>query len=76
MLLFSWLIPYRVLIVWVYDHTHSLLVAMLMHLPLVFDQYVLLPQALSGAPTVVYLLMFTGALWVLVIAVLLRPQPL
>lgn len=74
-LLFTWLIPYRVLIVWVYDHTHSLLVAMLMHVPLVFDQFVLIPQSLSGAPLVVYLLVFTAGLWVIVIAVVWRPQP-
>ena len=73
-MLFSWLIPYRVLIVWVYDHTHSLLVAMLMHLPLIFDQYVLIPQALSGAPLMIYLLIFTIGLWITVIAALLRPQ--
>jgi uncharacterized protein len=75
-LLFSWLIPYRMLIVWVYDHTHSLLVAMLMHLPIVFDQFVLLPQVLAGAPLMVYLVLFTAGLWILVIAAALRPQPL
>jgi uncharacterized protein len=75
-LLFSWLTPYRVLIVWVYDHTQSLLVVMLMHLLLIFDQYVLLPQLLSGAPLMVYLLLFTAGLWALVVAVMLRRQPL
>jgi uncharacterized protein len=73
-LLFSWLIPYRVLIVWVYDHTGSLLVAMLMHLPIVFDQFVLIPQVFSGAPLMVYLLLFTAGLWAIVIAVMLRRQ--
>lgn len=73
-MLFSWLIPYRVLIVWVYDHTQSLLVVMLMHFPIIFDQYVLLPQVLSGAPLMVYLLLFTAGLWLAVIAVLLKPQ--
>src|SRR4030095_1917384 len=29
--LFAWLPAYRILMVWVYDHTQSLLVAMLMH---------------------------------------------
>lgn len=73
-LLFSWLIPYRVLMVWVYDHTRSLLVAMLMHVPLVVDAFVLSPEKLSGAPHVVYLLFFTAALWVLVIVVVVKPQ--
>jgi uncharacterized protein len=75
-MLFSWLIPYRVLMVWVYDHTHSLLVAMLMHLPLIFDQFVLLPQVLSGTLLMTYLLLFTAALWIIVIAAMLRRQPL
>jgi len=75
-LLFSWLIPYRVLIVWVYDHTNSLLVAMLMHVPIVIGQFVLMPQALSGAPLVVNVLIFTAALWAFVIAAIIRPQPL
>ena len=30
-LLFAWLPPYRVLMVWVYDRTESLPIAMLMH---------------------------------------------
>ena len=34
-LLFSWLPPYRVLMVWVYDRTQSLLLTMLMHMPIV-----------------------------------------
>ena len=75
-LLFSWLIPYRVLIVWVYDHTHSLLVAMLMHAPIVIDQFVLLPQVLSGTLLMTYLLLFTTALWIIVIVAMLRRQPL
>ena len=33
--LFSVLLPYRVLMVWVYDRTQSVLMAMLMRLPLV-----------------------------------------
>ena len=32
-LLFSFLPPFRMLMVWVYDHTGSLLLAMLMHVP-------------------------------------------
>jgi uncharacterized protein len=75
-MLFSWLIPYRVLIVWVYDHTHSLLVAILMHLPLIFDQFVLFPQVLSGTLLMIFLLIYTAGLWLLVMAVVLRPQPL
>lgn len=74
-LLFSWLIPYRVLMVWVYNHTKSLLVAMVMHMPLVVDALVLSPERLSGAPHVVYLLLFTAALWVLVFVVVRNGHP-
>jgi CAAX protease family protein len=42
-LLFSWLPPYRVLMVWVYDHTRSLLVAMLMHVMIVFGSLASFP---------------------------------
>jgi hypothetical protein len=37
-LLFAWLPPYRILMVWVYDHTQSLLLMLLMHLAIVVNQ--------------------------------------
>lgn len=69
-LLFSWLPPYRVLMVWVYDHTKSLLVAMLMHVPIVVDSFVLNP---TTGPKVIltFVLVFAAALWVVVAAVAL-----
>jgi CAAX protease family protein len=70
-LLFSWLPPYRVLMVWVYDHTRSLLVAMLMHLPIVFGSLVLIPAAPSKIP-VTFDLVFAAELWLLVAAVVIR----
>lgn len=68
-LLFSFLPAYRVLIVWVYDRTGSLLVAMLMHAPLSASQLILIPPAISGVQFVTYDLVFTAALWVFVAAV-------
>ena len=47
-MLFAWLPPYRVLMVWVYDRTQSLLVVMLMHMPIVVSQFVLNPEGISG----------------------------
>jgi membrane protease YdiL (CAAX protease family) len=47
-MLFSWLPPYRVLMVWVYDRTQSLPVAMLMHVPIVVGALVLNAEAISG----------------------------
>lgn len=65
-LLFSWLPPYRVLMVWVYDHTKSLLVLVLMHVPIVVDQFVLKPAGISGVALLTHLLVFGAALWVVV----------
>jgi uncharacterized protein len=66
-LLFSWL-P---LMVWVYDRTTSVLLAMLMHLPIVVISFVLVP---SATPKVIltYGLVFASALWILVAAVAVR----
>lgn len=70
-LLFSWLVPYRVLMVWVHDRTKSLLLVMLMHLPLIINQFVLLPAGMAGVPVMVYDLVLAVSLWVLVAAVAL-----
>jgi CAAX protease family protein len=46
--LFSWLPAYRVLMVWTYDRTGSLLMAMLMHASLTATQLILMPPANQG----------------------------
>ena len=56
---------------WVYDRTGSLLVAMLMHFPIVLNAIVLGNEDLSGAAMVISLLAFGAALWVTVAAVAL-----
>jgi membrane protease YdiL (CAAX protease family) len=68
-LLFSWLIPYRVLMVWLYDHTQSVLLSILMHVPLVVDQFVLAPADSTSAQITAQTLVFTGLLWIVVAAV-------
>lgn len=68
-LLFSFLPPYRVLMVWLYERTGSLLVVMLMHAPLAASQLILIPPALSGIQVVTYDLVLAAALWVFVAAV-------
>lgn len=65
-LLFAWLLPYRVLMVWVYDHTQSLLLAMLMHMPIVVSEFALRPESISGVARFTHLIIFGIALWVLV----------
>jgi membrane protease YdiL (CAAX protease family) len=68
-LLFSWLIPYRILIVWLYDHTGSVLLTILMHVPVVVDQFVLSPAESTSAQITAQNLVFTAMLWVTVLVV-------
>jgi membrane protease YdiL (CAAX protease family) len=66
--LFAWQLPYRVLMVLVYDHTQSVLMAMLMHLPIVVCLFVLSP-AVAGVSDLIIDLVFGATLWVVVAAV-------
>jgi membrane protease YdiL (CAAX protease family) len=59
---------YRVLMVWVYDRTASLLVAMLMHASLSASTLILQPP-LTGAPFLTWNVALTASLWVIVAAV-------
>ena len=68
-LLFSFLPPYRVLMVWVYDRTGSLLVAMVMHFSLIVSNVILVPLAITGATGPTWSLVMAAALWVMVAAV-------
>ena len=68
-MLFSFLIPFRILMVWVYERTKSVLVVMLMHAPLAAGMVILLPPAMSGERVVTFDLVFASALWVIVAAV-------
>lgn len=70
-MLFGWLVPYRVLMVWVYDRTQSLLVAMLMHMPIVVGALVLNADAISGGQRFMSIIVTSSAYWVLVGAVAL-----
>ena len=67
--LFAWLPAYRVLMVWVYDRTGSLLVAMLMHAVLTSGMIILTPTAISGAPLLTWLVVLAAVLWGVVAAV-------
>lgn len=68
--LFTWLPAYRVFMVWGYDRTGSLFVAMLMHVSLIAFWRIFTPLTLTGVSLVVYYLVFTGAMWVVNVAVL------
>jgi CAAX protease family protein len=77
----GYLTAFRVLMVWVYDHTHSVFVAMLMHASFTASLLMLNPLGLSGANLVTYSFALAAAVWavVAVVAVInrgqLRPQP-
>jgi len=68
-LLFSFLPAYRVLMVWVYEHTGSLLTMILMHAPLSASQLVLIPPEITSIQIVTYNLIFTALLWMLIAVV-------
>jgi membrane protease YdiL (CAAX protease family) len=70
-MLFAWIVPYRVLIVWVHDRTQSLLLAMVMHLPIVVGALVLNPEAATGEQMFTYLIANGAGLWIVVGAVAL-----
>jgi uncharacterized protein len=59
----SFLPPYRVLMVWVYDQTESLSVAMLMHASLTASLRIFDPVPISGAPIILYYVVLGVALW-------------
>ena len=67
--LFSWLPPYRILMVWVYDRTESLLVSVLMHASLMASLNALVPTKLSGTTLLTWILVWAAVLWVIVGAV-------
>ena len=79
--LFTWLPASRVLMVWVYDRSGSLLVAILMGTSLWASWTILTPVTIVGLRLVTYYLVLTAGLWVVVAADAvanrgqLRPQP-
>jgi membrane protease YdiL (CAAX protease family) len=67
--LFSFLIPYRILMVWVYSHTKSLLVSILMHCSLIIFWLVLAPTIGTGLYRVIWFSTWAAILWVMVVIV-------
>jgi len=67
--LFSFLLPYRILMVWVYDNTKSLLMAILMHMVLITFWLTFMPTSSTGIYIFTWFLVWAVLLWVLVLAV-------
>ena len=68
-MLFSWLPPFRVLLVWVHDRTQSLPVVMLMHAAVSFVTLTVRPEGLTGTRLLASLLVAPGAMWLLLASV-------
>lgn len=64
------LTAYRVLLVWVYECTNSLLVAMLMHASL-SDSTLILKHLATGVPYLTWNLVLAAVLWVVVAVVIM-----
>jgi len=62
--LFSWLPAYRILMIWVYDNTESLLVVVLMHASLVATLMIIDP-VLSGGSLLTFILVRAAVLWII-----------
>lgn len=60
---------YRVLMVWVYDRTASLLVAILMHASLTASTLFILSPAARGVPLMIYYIVLTAMVWAVVAVV-------
>jgi CAAX protease family protein len=69
--LFTFLPAYRVLMVWVYDRTESLLVATLMHASLTASTIFIFTPVATGASFLIYTSALAGAMWIVVAAVAL-----
>ena len=65
----AWLTAFRVLMVWVYERTESLLVAILMHLSLTASTVVILNPLATGVALVTWTFVWAAALWAVVGAV-------
>ena len=68
-MLFSWLPPFRVLLVWVHDRTQSLPVVMLMHAAVSFVTLTVRPEGLTGTRLLASLLVAPLTMWLLVAAI-------
>jgi membrane protease YdiL (CAAX protease family) len=62
----GYLTAFRVLMVWVYDRTESLVVAMLMHASFTASLLILNPLEISGARLLAYSSALAAAVWVVV----------
>lgn len=65
-LLFSFLPPFRILMMWIYTHTESLFIAILMHASLNVFWILSMPNVLTGQQRMIWYLVWAAILWGLV----------
>jgi uncharacterized protein len=68
-ILFSFLPPFRILMVWVYEHTESLFIGILMHASLDVFWMLAMPSVLTGEQRVTWYLVWAAVLWGIVAVV-------
>jgi membrane protease YdiL (CAAX protease family) len=68
----GYLTAFRVVMVWFYEHTQSLFVAMLMHVSLTASLLILNPLGIAGANLLVFSFAFAAAVWVVVVVIAWR----
>jgi membrane protease YdiL (CAAX protease family) len=69
LLLFTFLPPYRILMMWVYKHTGSLFIAVLMHASLDIFWILSTPLLLTGKERVIWYALWALVLWSLVLII-------
>jgi membrane protease YdiL (CAAX protease family) len=65
----GYLTAFRILMAWVYEHTESVVVAMLMHASFTASLLILNPVGISGVNLVIYSFALAFAVWLVVAAV-------
>ena len=73
-LMFGGLPAFRVLMVWTYDRTGSLLLAMLMHASYAFGTFTLGSATTSGSDLLIHDFAFAAMMWIIAAGLLLRPR--
>ena len=67
--LFAWAPAYRVLMVWVYDRTDSLLLAYLMHVPISATTFILVADGAPASAAVTKVLVWGALFWTIIAVV-------
>lgn len=70
----GYLTAFRILMVWVYERTQSLVVAMLMHASFTSSLLILNPLGLSGTPLLTYSFTLAALLWIVVALIAARAR--